>query len=229
MIELELLDKNDPKLLEVAEPFNFDDPQEDPEDLFDSLVSFMVEHRGIGLAAPQVGLPYRVFVMGNPDEPEMIIPVFNPRITDFSDQKGVYKEGCLSFPNFQAVVKRPMDIRVRYTTWQNVTDAIKFEGISARIFQHEFDHLEGILFPTLVSRFHMERAKKDARNFARKKKALVRRQKAVAEEAIITTGGEFDALNAVNMNRMAHGMPEVEELVYGRADNPGPLRNIRSN
>jgi peptide deformylase len=154
-----LVDKYDPILSQPAEKFDFDNPQCDPVELFENLKETMIANRGVGLAAPQVGIPLAVFVVGHPDDPDNVFPVFNPKIVDNSGE--VYEEeGCLSFPGLFIKVKRPASIRARYTTHNGVTDTIKFGGFTARAFLHEYDHIIGRTFLTRASSFAVERAKK---------------------------------------------------------------------
>jgi|SRR5210317_1391757 peptide deformylase len=157
---LNLVTPNDSVLKQVAEPFNFDNPQMDPTELFHNLRDTMCQNNGIGLAAPQVGIPLRVFVIGNPADPDSAIPVFNPKIVDFSELTVPDEEGCLTFPGLYIRIKRSRTIRARYTTHENVTDTIKFDGLTARAFQHEYDHLDGVLYLNRANRYHIDRAKR---------------------------------------------------------------------
>jgi peptide deformylase len=85
-----------------------------------------------------------------------------------------YEEGCLSFPGLFLRIKRPSEIRVRYTTDRGVTDTIKLSGLTARAFLHEIDHLDGVLFVDRVGSLELHRAK-------RKQVQLLRRMKALAK------------------------------------------------
>lgn len=102
----------------------------------------MLAHEGVGLAAPQIGLSYRVFVIkANP-----ILCCYNPRIVDKSSDEVTLEEGCLSIPGLILKIKRPRDIKCRFTYPNGETNTHTFTGATARIFQHELDHLDGILF-----------------------------------------------------------------------------------
>ena len=106
----------------------------------------MLAHGGIGLAANQLGLPYRVFaIKANP-----ILVCFNPRIVDVSEDMVELDEGCLTYPGLMLKIKRPATIRCRYTYPNGETVTEIYGGMTARIFQHEFDHLEGKNFTELV-------------------------------------------------------------------------------
>jgi peptide deformylase len=166
-MKLELTDK---LLYTQTEQFDFNNPQIDPHQLIDALGDAMCRLGGVGLSANQVGLPYRVFVMGNPTNKESIIPVFNPHIINYIDDNEVAEEGCLSIPGYLLALKRPTEIRVRMTTVDGVVDTARFNGYTARIFQHEYDHMEGIDFRTRATRFHKERAYKKYKQFLRRQK-----------------------------------------------------------
>ena len=152
----ELVDCNDPILKTKTENFDFTNPPINPVELYNDLAETMRENDGLGLAAPQVGLPYRVFVM----RAENIIGIFNPKIVDISKEMVYLEEGCLSYPNLWVKVKRPKKIKVRYTNPDGQTETRVFDGMSARVFQHEFDHLEGIVHIKRANRYHLEQAKK---------------------------------------------------------------------
>jgi peptide deformylase len=118
----------------------------------------MISHGGIGLAANQIGLPYRAFAMAsNP-----ILVVFNPLIVDQTSDSIELEEACLSFPNMILKIKRPSIIRVRYTLPNGITETHKFIGITSRIFQHEIDHLNGVLFTDHVGPVSLAMAKAKA-------------------------------------------------------------------
>lgn len=117
----------------------------------------MYEKKGIGLAANQVGIPYRIFSMRA--DPQNFV-CFNPKIIQPSDEEIILEEGCLSFPGLIVKVKRPRHIRVRFTTPNGDTRTEMFTGMSARIFQHELDHIDGKLYFNRASRYHREIAMK---------------------------------------------------------------------
>jgi peptide deformylase len=102
---------------------------------------------GIGLAAPQVGVPKRAFVadLSGKDEPAPIY-VINPEITARSATTNIAEEGCLSLPKHFGEVARFDQVRVRYLDREGATQEIDADGLLARCLQHEIDHLNGILF-----------------------------------------------------------------------------------
>jgi len=115
----------------------------------------MYENNGIGLAANQVGVPYRVFAMrGSPEN----FVCFNPRVVQPSESLISLEEGCLTFPGLTVKIKRPQHIRVRFQTPNGDTLTKQFTGMTARIFQHEIDHLDGIVFYNRANRVHRDTA-----------------------------------------------------------------------
>ena len=122
--------------------------------LIDDMVETMRVAPGVGLAAPQVDASVRVIVVeyGEEDEEETaVIPpklytVVNPEITRFSTESEVGSEGCLSIPGFAGDVERPLGITIKGQNRRGQPIRIKAEGWLARIFQHEIDHLDGVLF-----------------------------------------------------------------------------------
>jgi len=140
-----------------CQSFDFQNPPFDPIEFSQELVKFMYENNGIGLAANQVGIPYRIFAMrGSPQN----FVCFNPRIVQAAAENIILEEGCLSFPGLIVKVKRPRHVRVRFQTPNGDTRTETFIGMTARIFQHEYDHLEGKLYFNRASRYHREIALK---------------------------------------------------------------------
>jgi peptide deformylase len=124
---------------------------------------------GVGLSANQVGLDLRVFVMGLG---ETKIAVFNPEIIEYSDIEELFNEGCLSYPGIVLGIKRPIKIKA---TYQNETGQIieqEFNGLTARIFQHEYDHMNGTDYTDRVSKFKLDYAKK---KFENKRKKIIKK------------------------------------------------------
>ena len=106
----------------------------------------MIHYEGVGLSANQIGISERVFVMILHMETEEIITCFNPRIIKTYKDCGWFEEGCLSYPDEIINVNRPNRIVVKYEDEDKKEHKIKLDGFAARVFQHEFDHLEGIDF-----------------------------------------------------------------------------------
>jgi peptide deformylase len=106
---------------------------------------------GIGLAANQVGVDARVFVMGNRDNPESAQAFFNPVVVANTDAIDDLEEGCLSFPGVYVNIKRPRAIKARWQNSKGEWQESEFDGYNCKCFLHELDHLEGIVFQDRVS------------------------------------------------------------------------------
>lgn len=116
--------------------------------LMDDMLETMYDAPGIGLAAVQIGVPKRVIVMDLARDGEEPQPRFfvNPEILETSDDMAVYEEGCLSVPDFYEEVERPAHCRIRYMDYNGETHEEECDELFATCFQHEMDHLEGVLF-----------------------------------------------------------------------------------
>lgn len=121
-------------------------------DLIQHLKATVVAHRGLGLAAPQIGAQVAILVACFPEQTEQgIVPgapkVFiNPKISEPSPESWVEEEGCLSIPKIYAPVQRPQSITVTYQDEQGLERTERLSGWSAKIVMHENDHLNGVLF-----------------------------------------------------------------------------------
>ena len=159
-----LIPPNDPRLLMQIAPF-MDDTLEhfgfqDRKSLSKVMHGNMVKYGGLGLSANQIGLPFRMFVMGGHPQVEegKVRYVFNPLINDVSPESIVMKEGCLSFPFLFLGIKRPKWVNVRYTDENGEEIEETLHGMPARMFQHENEHMNGYVFTDLVSKLKLERA-----------------------------------------------------------------------
>jgi peptide deformylase len=141
-----------PILRKIASEINKDYP--DLNQLISYLFETMYYSEGLGLAAPQIGKSIRIFVIdGKPaaeDDPTLADfkrAFINPHITERSGEILPMNEGCLSIPNLREEVMREAHVKINYydENWQFHDD--EYEGYKARIIQHEYDHLDGILFP----------------------------------------------------------------------------------
>ena len=154
---MNLVDPNDPILTTPCQIFDFNNPPFDPIEFAKDLVKFMYDKNGIGLAANQVGVPYRVFAMRG--QPENFV-CYNPKIVQPSEMTIELEEGCLTYPNLLVKITRPQHVRVRFTTPNGDTMTRQFTGLTARIFQHELDHLDGAIFYNRANRYHRDQALK---------------------------------------------------------------------
>jgi peptide deformylase len=129
------------------------------------MIEFMKANKGIGLAANQIGLNVRVFVIGNDTVPDLPKPfaVFNPEIIEASEELILDQEGCLSFPGIWLTIKRPAWVRVKYQDSKGEAHEAKFEGLMSKCFQHELDHLNGVCFVDKVSKLKLQLAIKKQR------------------------------------------------------------------
>ncbi len=110
--------------------------------LIADMVKTMEAEKGIGLAAPQVGSGLRICIVKLDDELYVLI---NPKIKSFSRKKDLSEEGCLSFPGKFLPIERPIKVKIQARDIEGKKIKIKATGILARAFQHEIDHLDGIL------------------------------------------------------------------------------------
>lgn len=138
-----LVPETHPALKKVLPEFDFSNPPVDPNSFASSLVETCKKHNGIGLSANQCGYEYRVFVMGSEDN---FVAFFNPSITWSSEEKIRLEEGCLSFPDLFVTLERPSEIEVKYQDFTGEYKTAKFTGLTARCFQHELDHMNGIAY-----------------------------------------------------------------------------------
>lgn len=131
---------------------------------FKSLIQDMFEtmeaEDGIGIAAPQIGISKQVAIVGvpkdNPRYPDVeiddeeddfeILVVINPKITVIDDEKMGFWEGCLSVPGLRGYVERPKKIKVEFLDLEGNQQVVEAQGFAATVFQHEIDHLEGVLY-----------------------------------------------------------------------------------
>jgi peptide deformylase len=152
-------------LKKVAEDIDKDYPELDS--LLSNMWDTMYNAHGIGLAAPQVGLSIRLFLvdtkqsMEEEDKDKGIKKVFiNAEILEEDGEELSYEEGCLSIPGIKGDVYRPEQVKIKYLDEQFVEHVEVYEGINARVIQHEYDHIEGILFTELLGPLKRRRIKK---------------------------------------------------------------------
>jgi peptide deformylase len=121
------------------------------------MFALMKQRHGVGLAATQIGSSYRMFVMKHSILGD--IGVYNPEILETTGEASI-EEGCLTWPMLYITITRPSRIKVRWTKADGTTQVETWmDGIDARCFLHEKDHLDGINFIDLVSEFKLKRAK----------------------------------------------------------------------
>ena len=135
-------------------------PDLDREEMVENLVETMRQGNGIGLSANQVGLLERVFVMYSDIKERKIIACFNPQIIEGSMKLSLMDEGCLTYPGLWLKVNRPVWIKATWEDSQGTAGEYRLEGLEARVFQHEYDHMEGTNFTKRVSKLRMKMALK---------------------------------------------------------------------
>jgi peptide deformylase len=128
----------------------------DLEALTKDMFLIMWSNGGIGLAAPQVGIALRVFIMGPQEGPHYVC--INPEIIEAGSEE-IGTEGCLSYPALWLNIRRPTWVRARYQTLDGQTVEQRFEGLLARCYVHELDHLNGLTFDKLSSSLSLKLAK----------------------------------------------------------------------
>lgn len=150
----------DPRLRLVSEPVERIDAE--IKALAADMLDTMYEAPGIGLAAIQIAVPKRLFTidLARKDEEKKPMVLINPEITFTSEDMAVYEEGCLSIPEYYEEVERPARCGVRYLDLEGRTIEMMCEGLLATCIQHEFDHLNGVLFIDYLSRLKRERVVK---------------------------------------------------------------------
>lgn len=161
-----------PVLRKVAEDIPTD--YEGLQDLINNMFETLKNAEGVGLAAPQVGLPIRVVVVDldciSEDEPQFkgfLRTYINGHILEESEETDDYEEGCLSLPGIHEKVRRPRSVRIQYLDRDLQPHDEWVDGFVARVIQHEFDHLEGRVFVDHISGLRKQIIKKKLLNMAK--------------------------------------------------------------
>ena len=163
----DLVLEDDPILRKRCQPFDFDNPQEDPQKLAAELVEAMYKYEGLGLSACQIGVDLKVFTMIYEDKP---IVCFNPRITDYSVETTYMREGCLSFPGLWFSVQRHYGVSVTFANVDGGNMSASFIQLAAKVFQHEYDHMLGKLYLEYASAYMIKNARRKQKLWNRKRK-----------------------------------------------------------
>ncbi len=146
-----------PVLRRVASPVEaFDD---ELHSIVEAMYRRMYASKGVGLAAPQVGLKKRILVLSPTGEEGDQQVLINPTILEKSGPSTLFEEGCLSFPGIYAEIERPELCKVRAFDLEGNEHELEFDGFASRIVQHEYDHLEGILLVDRMSPADKQRHK----------------------------------------------------------------------
>jgi peptide deformylase len=139
----QLVEETHPILRKQLKEFDFQNPPVDANLFASMMVETCRENKGFGLSANQCGFEHRMFVMGADDN---YVAFFNPEVIEASKEEVLLIEGCLSFPLLGLRINRPKEITVQYQDYTGQKRFTKLDGISARCFQHELDHLNGIVY-----------------------------------------------------------------------------------
>jgi peptide deformylase len=151
----------DPVLKRVADPVEIEKLHSgEIKELVDAMFATMYNADGVGLAAPQIGKSIRVFIVDtvqlqNPEESKDFHGIrkafINAEMLEETGEEWKYEEGCLSIPHIREDVSRQPGIKIRYTDVDGQEHVDTFDGITARVIQHEYDHIEGILFTDKIN------------------------------------------------------------------------------
>jgi len=135
---------------------------DDREKFEQDMIKLMLDEKGMGLAANQIGITKRFFAIGHDsfDTFQKHAIIWNPQVINSSEEKVIDVEGCLSFKDVFVKVERPKIIEVQYETTQGKTRFAKLDGMESKCFQHELDHLDGITFNKRVSKLRWQMANK---------------------------------------------------------------------
>ena len=167
--KMDLLPEDHPVLHKEPLTWIFDPPQADPKLMYDIMLENMVYHHGLGLSANQIGMPVKVFAM-RVDDSDNAIVCFNPEIIKESEELMPMEEGCLSFPYLYLKKIRPEKLSVKYQNADGDPVSAHFEGLAARIFHHEMDHMMGKTFLDGVGQIVLQSARKKQKILKRKVK-----------------------------------------------------------
>lgn len=159
----------DPVLRKKSDEITIDYPN--LSELIDNMFLTMYKSNGVGLAAPQIGLAIRLFVIDaapfkddNPEVENFKKVFINAQILEEEGKKWKFNEGCLSIPGIREDIDRKPTITIQYQDEDFVTHTETFDGVKARIIQHEYDHIEGILFTDLIPSLKRQLIKKKLQN-----------------------------------------------------------------
>lgn len=153
-----LVKENDPVLKTLCSSVSFHDMDQTARQvLVDKMTAAMIEKNGLGLAASQIGVAKRLFIL---NVENTIVCCFNPEIVEQSGDTVVDYEGCLSFPDLWLKVDRSTSVVGRYLDIDGELVERKFEGVLARCFLHELDHVNGVVFVEKVGQVSLAMAQK---------------------------------------------------------------------
>lgn len=183
--DLKIIPENDPILLTPPHAWDFNS-DDDPSMFSNMLYDRMVELGGIGLSANQVGVKKKVFCIGMN---EFRKTFFNPEIVSISSKEVTGEEGCLSFPGIFMQVKRPDTVTIKFQNEKGEFETEEYNGLTARVVLHEYDHMLGIVFKEKVSKLKWEMATK------RKSKKIKKIIKHHVQKQLVNIQKQIDNVN----------------------------------
>ncbi|PRY69830.1 peptide deformylase [Halomonas ventosae] len=158
MAKLPILEFPDERLRTIATPVETVD--DEVRRLVDDMLETMYDARGIGLAATQVDVHRRVIVMDVSDDQSQPLVLINPEFTPVGDEREPMQEGCLSIPEYYAEVPRALKVHLKALGRDGQPYEREADGLLAHCIQHEYDHLEGVLFVDYLSALKRDRVMK---------------------------------------------------------------------
>lgn len=173
---MEILTLGNPVLRQKSEPVTEVTPE--LEKTFEEMFELMIETNGVGLAAPQVGILQRFFVCMADDDVKRVF--VNPQIIETSSELVEYEEGCLSIPKLYENIVRPVEVTVQALNEKGKLFTLKADGLLARVIQHEYDHLDGLLY---IDRGDPEFKAKAEETMRRREERRLQKEKAKAAKA----------------------------------------------
>lgn len=149
----------DPFLLKPTTDWDHQTPQLDTHQLEQDLIDTLIANKALGLAANQIGIPFRVIAINTQDDKSIRV-MYNPMIILKSNETSMDFEGCLSFPKIRLEIPRNLLVAVSWRDKLNYVHSREFKNIDARCILHELDHLDGIVFKKYVSNLKFNHAQR---------------------------------------------------------------------
>ena len=168
---MKLVSNKDPILTKVLQDVDIENPQIDLKQTKNDMVELMVSKRGLGLAACQVGIDYKLFIIGEDRENTMMF--VNPEVLSVGEETELDVEGCLSYPDVFVKMARPNMVEAKWFDEEGKPQKGRFEGYTARCWLHEFDHLHGVVYKDKVSRLKWDRALKKKSKITKQRSQLM--------------------------------------------------------
>ena len=164
-----LLEPKHPLLHSPLPEITAETEPDDRVELTNNMTETMRHYGGIGLSTNQVGIALRMFVFG---DSEHYIPCFNPKILEYGKDKIPMEEGCLTYPGLFVKIYRSDMIVAQWEDENRELHKENFTGLQSRVFQHEYDHMEGIDFRSLAGRVSLNMAQRKVKRATRKMKIM---------------------------------------------------------